>query len=145
MGWVKRLAGKSIALDTAPLIYFVEENPHFLTHVQPFFQALEQGEFTAMTSTLTITETLVKPFQLGQIDLADIFRAVLAEYVEIVPVTAEIAEAAARLRADHNLRTPDAIQVATAITHQADFFLTNDVRLGRLRQLETLVLSDLKD
>ena len=69
----------------------------------------------------------------------------MTEYVEIIPVTAEIAQLAAKLRADHNLRTPDAIQIATAITCQADFFLTNDARLGRLKQPEVLVLSDLKD
>ncbi|MDL2260461.1 type II toxin-antitoxin system VapC family toxin [Deltaproteobacteria bacterium OttesenSCG-928-K17] len=145
MDWLKRLTGKTVALDTAPLIYFVEENPYFLGCVRPLFQALEQGTFTALTSTLTITETLVKPLQLGQVDRAHTFRVVLAEYMDIVPVTAEIAEVAAKLRADHNLRTPDAIQIATSITCRADFFITNDARLGRLQQPEVLVLTDLKD
>ena len=145
MGWVKALAGKAVALDTAPLIYYVEENSVFLEQVRPFFEALEQAEFTALTSTLTISELLVKPLQLGQTDKARIFRELLAEYVEIVPVTYEIAELAAQLRADHNFRTPDAIQIATAINRQADTFLTNDIRLSRLKQPEILVLSDLKD
>lgn len=145
MGWLTRLTGKTVALDTAPLIYFVEGNQHFLELICPFFQSLEEGAFSVITSTLTITEALVKPFQLGQTDRAHVFREVLGAYMKIASVTAEIAELAARLRADHNLRTPDAIQVATAITHQADFFLTNDVRLGKLKQLEILVLSDLKD
>lgn len=145
MGWLKRLAGKTIALDTAPLIYFVEGDPHFLERIRPFFKALEQAEFTVVTSTLTITEILVKPLQHGRIDLTRTFQDLLARYVEIIPVTMEIAEAAAKLRADHGLRTPDAIQVATAITRQADFFLTNDARLARLSQPEVLVLSDLKD
>lgn len=145
MGWVKRLAGKTIALDSAPLIYFVEENLYFLERVRPFFNALERSEFTALTSTLTITETLVKPLQHGLAERVQIFQELLTEYVEIIPVTAEIAEAAAKLRADHNLRTPDAIQIATAITCQADFFLTNDARLGRLKQPKVLVLAELKD
>lgn len=103
------------------------------------------SEFKALTSTLTITETLVKPLQHGQAERVRIFQDLLAEYVEIIPVTAEIAESAARLRADHGLRTPDAIEIATAIIHKADFFLTNDARLGRLNQLEVLVLSSLND
>lgn len=143
MEWLKELAGKTVALDTAPLIYFVEENPHFLNQVRPFFDALERAEFTVLTSTLTIAEILVNPFKLGQIDRADAFRELLEEYVEIIPVTSEIAELAARLRATHNLRTPDAIQVATALNSHADFFLTNDARLSRLKQLKVLVLSDL--
>ena len=145
MGWVKALAGKNVALDTAPLIYYVEENSVFLDRVRPFFEAMERAEFTALTSTLTIAELLVKPLQLGRTDQAHIFRELLAEYVEIVPVTYEIAELAAQLRADHNFRTPDAIQIATAINRQADAFLTNDIRLSRLKQLEVLVLADLKD
>jgi predicted nucleic acid-binding protein len=81
----------------------------------------------------------------GLQELAHAFRDLLAEHVEIIPVTAEIAEGAAKLRADHGLRIPDAIQVATAVIHKADFFLTNDARLGRLNQLEVLVLSNLED
>ena len=73
MGWVKRLAGKAIALDNAPLIYFVEENLYFLERVRPFFNALEHSEFTALTSTLTITETLVKPLQHGLAERVQIF------------------------------------------------------------------------
>ena len=145
MGWVKALAGKTVALDTAPLIYYVEENSVFIDRVRPFFEALERAEFSALTSTLTIAELLVKPLQLGQTDKAHAFQELLAEYVEIVPVTYEIAELAAQLRVDHNFRTPDAIQIATAINRQADAFLTNDIRLSRLKQLEVLVLSNLTD
>ena len=56
----------------------------------------------------------------------------------------EIAEEAARLRAFHNIRTPDSIQMATAIFGGASFFLTNDTRLPSLPNLKTLVLEDLK-
>ncbi len=58
-------------------------------------------------------------------------------------VSQSIAEEAARLRAFHNLRTPDAIQMATATFAQASFFLTNDKRLPSLPGLQTLVLNDL--
>jgi predicted nucleic acid-binding protein len=59
MGWVNRLPGRTVALDTAPLIYFVEENPAFIELIKPFFEALERADFRAVTSTLTITEALV--------------------------------------------------------------------------------------
>jgi predicted nucleic acid-binding protein len=45
-------------------------------------------------------------------------------------VSAPIAEEAARLRAKHNLRTPDSIQIATAINAGAMSFLTNDAQLA---------------
>jgi hypothetical protein len=56
----------------------------------------------------------------------------------------DIAEEAARLRAFHNIRTPDSIQMATAIIGKASFFLTNDIRLPSLPNLKILLLDDLK-
>ena len=137
MGWLKKLHGKIVALDTAPLIYFTESTPLFSEQVQPFFEALERAEFKVITSTLTITEALVKPIRLGQLDKIALFKEVLARHIDIVSVTAQIAELAARLRAAHNLQTPDAIQIATALDRKADFFLTNDSKLSRLPSLKS--------
>ena len=54
-------------------------------------------------------------------------------------------EAAERneLRARHNLRTPDAIQIATAIRSGASWFLTNDAELANLSEIPVLVLKQL--
>jgi hypothetical protein len=43
----------------------------------------------------------------------------------------------------HNIRTPDAIQMATAMHEGASFLLTNDRRLPSTSALEVLVLDDL--
>ena len=50
---------------------------------------------------------------------------------------------AARLRATHSLRTPDAIQMATALQAGASFFLTNDRRLRSIEGMTVLVVADL--
>ena len=54
-----------------------------------------------------------------------------------------LAEEDARLRALHNLRTPDAIQLAAATHAGASFFLTNDRDLPSLPSLSLLILGDL--
>jgi predicted nucleic acid-binding protein len=54
-----------------------------------------------------------------------------------------IAEGAAELRARHNLRTPDAIQIATAIRSGTSWFLTNDAELANLSEISVLVLKQL--
>lgn len=41
MGWIDDLQGQLIALDTAPLIYFIEEHPTYCPVVEPFFEQLE--------------------------------------------------------------------------------------------------------
>ncbi|MCL4481333.1 MAG: PIN domain-containing protein [Bacteroidetes bacterium] len=55
----------------------------------------------------------------------------------------EIAKRAADYRAKYGLKTPDSIQVATAVYASADYFLTNDIRLKAVKELEILVLDEL--
>jgi predicted nucleic acid-binding protein len=77
--------------------------------------------------------------------LADQYRRILlnASHVTTVSVSEAIAEEAAQLRARHGLRTPDAIQLATASRNGASAFLTNDTDLPELASLQMLVLKHL--
>jgi predicted nucleic acid-binding protein len=145
MEWLEALRGAVVGLDTAPLIYFVEENPTYLPFVRPFFEAVDRGELRVVTSVLTLTEVLVHPMRRGDDDLADQYRRILlhADQITTVPVSEGVAEEASRLRARYNLRTPDAIQLATAIRCGASAFLTNDGRLPELSALNILVLNQL--
>ena len=146
MEWIATLRGEVVGLDTTPLIYFIEETPAYLEIVRPFFEAMNRGEFSVVTSVVTLLEVLVHPFRRGDAELARQYRDILlsAEGLTTVLLSQDIAEEAARLRAAHNLRTPDAIQMATAIHEGAPFFLTNDARLPSLPGLKMLVLDELK-
>ena len=137
MEWVAELRGSIIGLDTAPLIYLIEERPICLPALQAFFGALSRGEFTVVTSALTLTEVLVHPFRQKNYGLAEEYRRILlhASHIETLPVSGAIAEEAARLRAMHNFRTP--------IVSGASAFLTNDARLAELRTPKVLVLNNL--
>jgi predicted nucleic acid-binding protein len=143
VNWIEALSDKIVALDSSPLIYFIERQPVFFEQVWPFFEAVERRDFTVLTSVVTLTEVLVHPLRHGYLGRVNAYHNFFAQYLPSIQVSPEIAETAAHLRAEYNLRTPDAIQVATAITHKADYFLTNDARLGRIKQIEVLVLSDL--
>jgi predicted nucleic acid-binding protein len=55
----------------------------------------------------------------------------------------EIADLAARLRAFHRLRTPDALHAATALHTQATGLITNGPVFARVETFETLVLDQL--
>jgi len=145
MEWLMELNGQIVGLDTAPLIYFIEQNEAYLSLVHDFFRAMSQGNFQVVTSTLTLTEVLVHPLRSGHPELPDQYREIILDQENLitVPVSVEIAELAAQLRATKNLRTPDAIQIATAIEGGATFFLTNDLRLNVVEELKILVLDDL--
>jgi predicted nucleic acid-binding protein len=98
-----------------------------------------------VTSVVTLIEVLIHPIRSGREDLARQYRDILLHSKDLttIPLREEIAEEAARLRAVHGLRTPDAIQLATALTSDAAFFLTNDLDLPTLPKLKVLTLDQL--
>ncbi|MCL1473207.1 type II toxin-antitoxin system VapC family toxin [Argonema antarcticum] len=146
MEWLIQLQGQIVGLDSAPLIYYIEENPIYLQIADAFFEALNRGEFRVVTSVLTLSEVLVYPLRQGNAALAQEYLDILfyQQGLSTIEVTSDIAQAAAQLRAVHNLRTADAVQMATAINGGASFFLTNDARLPSLPGLTVLVLEQLR-
>jgi predicted nucleic acid-binding protein len=146
MEWIAQLQGKVVGLDTAPLIYFMEQNPNYLEMMRLFLRAFDRGDFRMVTSTVTLVGVLVHPLRQGNTILVQEYREILLnqESLTVVELTPDIAETAAKLRATYNLRSPDSIQMATAIREGASFFLTNDARLPSLPGLTVLVLDNLR-
>ncbi len=145
MGGLTRLIGKTVAVDSPAIIYYVEENATFLPLVLPFFEAVRRGDISVVTSAITMTEVLVHPFKHGNANLVAEFRQLFVNtrHFQTVSVTPEIAEIAARLRADHAIRTPDALHAATAIHYNADCFLTNDDHLKALPKPSVMMIPEL--
>jgi predicted nucleic acid-binding protein len=71
--------------------------------------------------------------------------ALLSTYphLEWIAATLDVADSAARLRAQYNLKTPDAIQAATALTSKATGLISNDPAFARVAELETIILDAL--
>lgn len=134
-----------IGLDTSPFIFQVEENPKYLHLVKPIFAWLEGPRTQAVTSTITMLELLVQPYRLSDINRVNQFYALLSTYphLEWIPPTIEIADRAAMLRAEYHLRTPDALQAATALASHATGFVSNDPVFLKVPGLEVVILDDL--
>ena len=137
---------QSVGLDTSPFIYFVERNPHRVDIMREIFRRITNGRFKAISSVITITEVLVLPFRQGNQKLVDSYNDLLFNGINfhLAAIDFAIAKTAAKLRAEHNLRTPDALQIATALENGCDAFLCNDKNLKRVDQLRVLVLDDLE-
>ncbi len=73
MEWLRQLSGRTVGLDTSPLIYFMERHPLYFPLVEPFFAAVARGEIHVVTSTLTLTEVLVHPYRHGNATLARVY------------------------------------------------------------------------
>jgi|SRR5579875_1675587 len=144
MGWLDDLRGQLVGLDTTPLIYFIEKYPVYVDFIRPFFNLVARGDIRIVTSTTTLLEVLVHPIRYSDVDLMQKYREILLNSeISLIDLSWEIAEEAARLRAVHGLRTPDAIQLATAIYCRAPFFLTNDKRLSAVKEIKVLVIDNL--
>jgi len=142
--WINDLQEKTVGLDTAPLIYFIEENPVYIETVRFFFEAMERGDFLVVTSTVTLLEVLVHPLRSNNRELATEYRDILLNSkLTILEVSSSIAEQAAQLRADYNIRTPDAIQISAALSAGASHFFTNDIRLPEIPSIQILSLDAL--
>jgi predicted nucleic acid-binding protein len=130
-----------LGLDTAPNIYLIEQYPKD----HPIFCAISTGTVIGITSVVTLVEVLTLPLTLGNHHLAQQYRGVLlhSRNLRIFDLDAAIAERGADLRARYRLRTPDALQLAAALEHGCEAFLTNDHTLTRVADLRILVLDDL--
>ncbi len=135
-----------LGMDTSPFIYLVEKHPKYLSCILSVFEQVRIGAVQAMTSTLTITQVLTMPFVKNQTQYVDEYREMLLNTEFITSITADsiIAEQAAALRAKYGLKTPDALQIATALETGCHAFLTNDMGLKRVSEIRVLVLDELE-
>ncbi len=140
-----KFKNKVLFIDTAPLIYFIEGHSEYQSKLEKLFESNDAGEFQFITSTITLLEVLVKPLREGQYKIAEQYQQILnsASGIDIFDITTAISIKAATLRATHNLRTPDALQIATAIERQADYFFTNDAQLKTIKEIKVVTLAEL--
>jgi predicted nucleic acid-binding protein len=134
-----------VGLDTGIFIYHFEAHPRYLPLTQKLLTGVQAGQWTAITSIITVMELTVHPWQMGRSSVAREYEALLIHFpnLTLVDVNRDVARRAAQLRAHYNVRPADALQVATALLEGATTFVTNDRKLTRLSQeIEIIVLDD---
>ena len=137
------LKGKIIGLDTMIFIYHFEANQIYSPLTFSIFESLEKGNFNAITSILTLLEILVKPKRESNLILTERYKILLETFpnLQVKTLDENIADVASSLRANYNINTPDAIQVATSLEAQADIFITNDTSLKKITEIKVFLLS----
>jgi predicted nucleic acid-binding protein len=133
---------RRIALDTSVFIYQLEANSRYLALADAVFSWVERAGHEAVTSTITMTELLVPSYRDKDEHKVDAFYGLLSTYPNLQWIAPDLqtADLAAKLRAVYRLRTPDALQAATAVRAQATGFITNDPVFARMGELETAIL-----
>jgi predicted nucleic acid-binding protein len=124
-----------IALDTNILIYYLEGIEPEASKVGKILARFMNSENEGLISTITVAEILTGFYLAGDINRAAKVKKLLNDLTlnsfKIVPVTFEIADLAANLRAEKGGRLPDALILATALNQKADLIYSQDKDLQR--------------
>ncbi|MGK7919064.1 MAG: type II toxin-antitoxin system VapC family toxin [Trichodesmium sp.] len=134
-------------LDTAPVIYYVENNPRYLDRVRKVFEQILESSVIAVASPVTLAECLVLPYNSGQVQIQQEFIQLIlnTENIEFELIdNPNIALEAAQIRAKYNLQLLDAFQIAVALAAECEAFLTNDAGFRRVTELTILLLDELE-
>ena len=134
-----------IYLDACAFIYSVERIEPHRALLEPMWQQARAGQFVIVTNELSVAETTIKPLRERDEALQRLFRELFnSNEVRLVPATRAWWEAAAELRAELNLRMPDALHAATGIQEGCTLFITNDSAFRRVTGLPVVVLNELQ-
>jgi predicted nucleic acid-binding protein len=142
MGQLNIPDGAIVYLDTAPVIYSIEQHPDYWPILLPLWGKLQAGNVQLISSELLLLECLVIPLRTNNTVLVNAYEQLLSSQVALFAVHESILRAAAQLRATSNLKTPDAIHAATALSMSHTLFLTNDSGLRNVAGLSIVVLKD---
>ena len=143
MGLIADLGRGPVGVDTAIFIYFIEEHPQFLPLIEPLFREVDDGRRELITSALTLLEVLVVPYRSGDHVLAGRYEALLTRSrgVRIADISRDHLRAAAQLRAATGVKTPDSLQLVSALGAGCTTFLTNDRALPKITGIRVLQLA----
>lgn len=140
--------GSLICLDTNCLLYYFRGEMPWADSLRPVFEAKDGGDVRLFTSSMTLAELLARVDPSDQSAMLSAVR----QYFDLVPVDDNIGIQAAGIRRASNVnkapsppvKTPDAVEMATAGETRSLLFITNDEKLTRMPQtVKALYLKEL--
>jgi len=135
----------SVFLDTSPIIYLIENHPLHYSKTAAYLADTINQDILLITSVISIAEFGVKPKKTNNHELLDEMENMLAVlHVNVVDINRSMAEISSTLRAKYlSLKNFDALQIACAINYGCKRFLTNDIQLKKIKELEVILIDEL--
>ena len=134
----------TLFLDACVLIYWMESVEPFYSELINNLQNLRRQypEAKFAVSRLSWLECRVKPLRDKDQFLLELYQQFFATNdLKIIDLDAQVVDIATGLRAKYNVRTPDALQVASALAiSDTVLFITGDIKLKRIQDLDVLCL-----
>lgn len=134
-----------IGIDTSIFIYLFEENKEYFTKAEKLFRQIQGGKIEAVFSAIGMIEILVGAKKSRDRELELQYKDLIAGFpnLTIMGINENIVDLASDLRTKYNIKTPNAIHIATAIDFNAVIFFTNDASLRKIKEIKILTLNDL--
>lgn len=122
-----------IALDSNIFIRSLDDPGSLGEKSRNLLEDLRQTAPKVFISVMVLEEFFVKVYKQGRAaDLNNILDFItMGGLATLVDVNRQIALLAAKIRADYNIKAPDAIHLASVIESGAKVFITTDKRLPR--------------
>ena len=119
-------------LDTSVIVSLIEGTSDLKSRIWAEVSRFGGDEVTFVCTPLTRLECLVKPLRTADIDLQDLYeRYFSASEVRMVEIGTAVWDQATHIRARYGFRVPDALHLATAVTHGCSVIVTRDAQWRR--------------
>jgi predicted nucleic acid-binding protein len=132
-------------LDASALIYLVDGEARWAEATQATLHqlAVEAPDLPLAVSRLSMLKCRVAPLRRGDQACLDRFEALFAQPdLLVVELSASVVELATQLRANHGLRTPDALQAACCLQLGPDaVMITGDAGFQRVQALQVRLIA----
>ncbi len=134
-----------VFVDTSPIIYYLDKGSNY-DEAREFLTRSNARGLRMVTSVLTIEEYMVYINQMNSTQLEEDFYVFLKGMgIDVLPIREQDAIRAASLRIRYpELKRMDCIQLAIAITSKCDVFLTNDKDLRQVKEVQSIILSEMQ-
>ncbi|TFG19965.1 MAG: type II toxin-antitoxin system VapC family toxin [Promethearchaeota archaeon] len=118
--------GMNLSIDANIFISVINQEENYES-CKKILNAIEAKKLEGYISAIAISEILVGYFRNKEYDNAKRFSSYIKNHFHIVKVDLEIASKAARLRAEKEIKLPDALVIVSS--QESDFLITLDSRI----------------
>jgi len=126
-----------LVLDSAPIIYFLEDHPVHASRFAPLFDMHLKSLVRFAVTTVSIVEVLTGPIASGDEPAVRRYRSIFDSW-QVIVLESTIAASAARIRGSLRLKLVDAVQVASALAINADALVTHDRDFSKITALRVI-------
>lgn len=133
---------RKVFLDTAPLIYLLDNDANYIQKVRDIFTELLEAGIPIVSSVITCEEYLVFPFRTNNREKIAAFREFVSDCgIVLRNNDRAAAEKAAMIRAEYpHFKGMDALQLASACLSGCDVMLTNDNQLKQFGEVRCITV-----